>query len=118
MKKRIALLLSTVLLLSVLSGCGNKNTAQTPETKPSETRAETPVAQTQQAVTYSVDGSVIFDKDGVRVTTAGLDNDPTAEDAVPIIWVGIENTGAQDAYLGVSSGSVNGVVSEVRLMEC
>ena len=117
MKKKIALLLSAVLALSVLAGCGNKNTAQTTETKPSETKTEPPVAQTQQAAAYSADGSVIFDKDGVRVTTAGLDNDPTTEDAEPIIWVDIENTGAQDAYLGVSSGSVNGVVSEVRLIE-
>lgn len=65
MKKKIALLLSAVLTLSVLAGCGNKNTAQTTETKPSETKTETPVAQTQQAAAYSADGSVIFDKDGV-----------------------------------------------------
>ena len=101
MKKRIALVLSALLLLGALSGCGAEKAAPEAAALPE----------------FSADGSVIFEKDGVTVTTAGLDTDPTTEDAAPIIWADIENTGARDAYLGVSTGSVNGVMSEVRLIE-
>ncbi len=66
---------------------------------------------------FSPDGSVIFEKDGVRVTTAGLDIDPTTEDTSPIIWVDIENTGSRDAFLGVANGSVNGFMSDVVLID-
>lgn len=74
-------------------------------------------AASASADVFSPDGSVLFEKDGVKVTTAGLDTDPTAEDACPIIWLDIENTGDKDAFLGVANGSVNGVMSDVVLID-
>ena len=106
MKKKIALLLSALMVLSVLAGCGAKEpTAEQPEK----------TANTATAG-YSTDGSVIFDKDGVTVTTAGLDTDPTSLDGDTIIWVDVRNAGTQDVYLGVTDGSVNGVVTDVLLV--
>ena len=115
MKKYIAVFLAALLLIGALAGCGAKSEEETPDT-PAETEAPAAVAETRTS-DFGVDGSVIFEKDGVTVTTAGLDTDPTSEDAEPIIWVDIENTGAQDAYLGVSSGSVNGLMSMVLLID-
>ena len=63
------------------------------------------------------DGSVIFEKDGIKVTTAGLDTDPTDGDEQPIIWVEIENTSEEDAFLGVANGSVNGFMTDVLLVD-
>ena len=65
----------------------------------------------------SPDGSVIFEKDGVKVTTAGLDIDPTSEGDVPMIWLDIENASGQDAFLGVADGSVNGFMADVLFIE-
>ena len=103
MKKKIAWTLAALLLMGVLTSCGAKNATESGTQKSAED-------------TYSVDGSVIFDKDGVTVTTAGLDTDPTSLDGEPIIWVDVKNTGAQDVYLGVTGGSVNGVVTDVLLV--
>ena len=107
MKIKIASLLSALMVLSVLAGCGAKNepTAEQPEKTANTTSAG-----------YSADGSVIFDKDGVTVTTAGLDTDPTSLDGDTIIWVDVRNAGTQDVYLGVTDGSVNGVVTDVLLV--
>ena len=63
------------------------------------------------------DGSVLFEKDGVKVTTAGLDRDPTTEKEETIIWLDIENSGDKDAYLCVETGSVNGFMKEVYLID-
>lgn len=65
---------------------------------------------------FSPEGSVLFEKNGVRVTTAGLDWDPTDSEPLPIIWVEIENTADQEAYLGVAEGSVNGIMTDVVLI--
>ena len=127
MKKTIALLLSALLLLGAMSGCGAKKeeAAQpTPEPTPAsaastpepvqETPAPAPVTPSEPV---SPDGSVIFEKDGVKVTTAGLDSDPTSELPEPIIWVEIENTGESDAYLGVTDGVINSLMGDVLLVE-
>ena len=66
---------------------------------------------------YKAEGSVVFDKDGVKVTTAGFDTDPTSLDADPIIWLEIENAGSQEAHLGVTESSVDGVMNDMRLIE-
>ena len=75
--------------------------------------AETTAVDTEP---FSPDGSVIFEKDGVKVITAGLDKDPTDGDDQPIIWLEIENTGKEDAFLGTSGGSVNGFMTDVLLV--
>ena len=74
-------------------------------------------AEEQNAEVFSPDGSVIFERDGVRITTAGLDVDPTVYEREPIIWLEIENTGDQDAYLGVTNGVINGFMSDVYLID-
>ena len=66
---------------------------------------------------FPPDGSVLLDVDGVKVTTAGLDLDPSSGDADPIIWLEVENTGKTDLWLGVDSGSVNGFRADVTLSE-
>ncbi len=66
---------------------------------------------------YSPDGSVLFKKDGVKVTTAGLDKDPTTEDDEAIIWLEIENSGDKEISLGVSEGSVNGFMRDAYLID-
>lgn len=66
---------------------------------------------------FTADGSVIFEKDGVTVTTAGLDTDPTDGDDQPIVWIKVENTGDQDAFLGVSGGSVNDFMMDILLVD-
>ena len=96
MKKTVvAFLLAFIMVLGLGTACAY---------------AETP---TEPA---SPDGSVLFEKDGVKVTTAGLDVDPTEEDS-PIIWLDIENTGDQDAFLGIANGSVNGFMSDVVFID-
>ena len=117
MKKKLALLLSALLALSVLAGCGSKSTTGAETSANAQTQTQTETRDTQSAGAFTPDGSVIFEKDGVTVTTAGLDVDPTTEDESPIIWVDIANSSDKDAYLGVAGGSVNGVVTEVRLIE-
>ena len=59
---------------------------------------------------------MIFEKDGLRVTTAGLDTDPTSEND-PIIWIDVQNNGAEDAYLGVTNGTVNGYMKDLYIIE-
>ena len=65
---------------------------------------------------FTPDDCIIFEKEGVKITTAGLDKDPTDGDDQPIIWLEIENTGKEDAFLGVSNGSVNGFMTDVLLV--
>lgn len=43
-------------------------------------------AQSAGKGAYKPEGSVIFEKDGVKVTTAGFDTNPTSVDE-PIIWL-------------------------------
>lgn len=116
MKRKLAWLLSALLLASLLTACGKKEEPKTQmPPAPSPAAATQPTAQ--HTGPYAASGSVIFEKDGVKVTTAGLDTDPTSEDAEPIVWLDVENKGAKDAYLGVTGGSVNGFMSEMRLVE-
>lgn len=127
MKKTMIFLLSILLLLGTLSGCGMTSATEptTVETEqavsvdpivPGES-AEEAAAPEQSAGPFSPDGSVIFERDGVKVTTAGLDTDPTSLDYQPILWVDIENSGAEDVYLGVADGSVNGFMNDVYLID-
>ncbi|MBO6054568.1 MAG: hypothetical protein J6P31_03535 [Oscillospiraceae bacterium] len=139
--KGFALLLSVLLILSMFAGCSNKPAQPAPEPSgtvtpaPAEEKEPEPASSGQEpenepepetepepeepapAGPFSPDGSVIFDKDGVRVTTAGLDMDPTTMDPEPIIWVDVENSSSDDAYLGVSYGAVNGIMASVLLVE-
>ncbi len=96
MKRTIPLLLSILLFVGLFTGLE-------------------PAARAEDA--FGPEGSVLFEKDGVKVTSAGLDLDPTSGDREPIIWVNIENTGEKDAVLGVSGGSVNGVSITVVLID-
>ena len=74
-----------------------------------------PVESAEADGAFSPNGDVIFEKDGVKVTTAGRDTDPTSSLNEPIIWLDFENSGSKEAYLGVTGGSVNGVMATVLL---
>jgi len=122
MKRTIALLLSALLMLSALAGCGNKTGEKTPESQTNETTVPETAAPTgttpaePASETSPLDGSVIFEHDGVKVTTAGLDTDHTSLNNEAIIWLDVENSGDKDVYLGVSGGSVNDVATEMLLV--
>ena len=94
--KKVAVIALAVMLALVCAACGGAQSAGKGEYKP--------------------EGSVIFEKDGVKVTTAGFDTDPTSVNK-PILWLEIENAGAQEAYLGITESSVDGVMNEMRLIE-
>ena len=104
-KKRIARVLAAVLALL----CAFCFTRGTP------VFAEAPAPE--GAGVFSADGSLIFEKDGLTVTTAGLDTDPGSGDDEPIVWVDIENSGDTDAFLGLTAGSVNGFMTDVVFIE-
>ncbi|MBQ3405584.1 MAG: hypothetical protein IJG63_09270, partial [Oscillospiraceae bacterium] len=71
MKKIIALLLCLLLLTAALSGCGTKQEpAAEPETAPAPEPVPSPAPEKEEGP-YSPDGSIIFEKDGLKVTTAG-----------------------------------------------
>jgi len=76
--------------------------------------AETPAQES--ADFFAADGSIIFEREGIKVTTAGLDTDPTDGDVQPIIRIEIENSGEHDAFLGVEGGTVNGFMTDVLLV--
>ncbi|MBR0282824.1 MAG: hypothetical protein IJQ81_14780 [Oscillibacter sp.] len=95
--KKAAVIALAVMLALVCAACGGAQSAVNSD--------------------YTSEGSVVFEKDGVKVTTAGFDTDPTSLDADPIIWLEIENAGAQEAYLGATEGSVDGVMNDMRLIE-
>lgn len=118
MKKIISTLLAALFILCAFAGCGGDNPAA-PEASPEASPDAAPVSSEAAAPAgpFSPEGSVIFEKDGVKVTTAGLDLDPTSLDNDPIIWLDIENTGDKDVYLGVADGSVNGIMAQMVLTE-
>ena len=119
-KKLTSLALAALMTLTCAACGGQPAPAETAESAPEATTpAPLPTEELTREVSapFSPDGSVIFERDGVKVTTAGLDTDPTEEDAHTIIWLDIENAGSKDAYLGVADGSVNGFMATVVLIE-
>ena len=60
---------------------------------------------------------MIFEKEGLKVTTCGLDTDPTDGNVQPIIRIQIENSRETDAYFCTAYGSVNGFMSDVLLVK-
>ena len=114
-KKLSALALALILAL-LCAACANAPTpAATAE--PAAAAAPAPNAEPEPTGPFSPDGSVLFDRDGVKVTTDGLDLDPSSADADPIVWLKIENTGGRDLCLGVEEGVVNGVMADVTISE-
>ena len=115
--------LTALALAAMALGCaacgGQPAPAETAEPTETATAAPTQTEELTRDVSgsFSPDGSVIFERDGVKVTTAGLDTDPTSAYNDAIIWLDIENSGDKDAYLGVTDGSVNGFMAMVVLIE-
>ena len=122
MKKILCLLLTAALVLCC-GACGlQQKPSETPDSTPVGTAEPVPsgpetTAAMQAAGPFSPEGSVIFDKNGVKVTTAGLDIDPTYFEPKPIVWIDIENAGAQEVYLSVAGGSVNGIMTDISVNE-
>ncbi|MCR5577541.1 MAG: hypothetical protein K6F56_11075 [Oscillospiraceae bacterium] len=98
------------LLLALLAACAGPSTPAAPA-------AEVPAPAAEPTGPFSPAGSVLFDRDGVKVTTDGLDFDPSSGDADPIVWLKIENTGDRERCLGVAEGVVNGVMADVTISE-
>ncbi len=97
MKRWMRKLLS-LMLMTLLIGCGMM---------PAEASDRT----------CRCEGSVLFERNGLTIKSAGLDADPTSYDEVPIIWVDIENSGDTDVCLGLSAGAVNGFMTDVLFVE-
>ena len=72
-------------------------------------------APARAAESCSANGSVVFEKDSIKVTTCGLDPDPSADGGNPVIWVDVENAGDEDVCLGVAGGVVNGFTNDLFL---
>ena len=120
MKKTMIILMTELLLIGALAGCGSAPAAQQQNTEPAAEQnvySEDASAAQEHAEPFLPEGSVIFERDGVKVTTAGLDNDPTSMENDPIIWVDVENNGDADAYLGVANASVNGFMSNAVFID-
>ena len=133
MKKTIALLLSALLLLGALAACGEAKTEEAPKEAPATAApaptaapaASTPVPTPEPTPEptppvegpFSPEGSVIFEQDGLKATTAGLDVDPTTWEEQPIIWLDIENSGSADVYLGLTGAAANGFVTDAYLID-
>lgn len=98
MKKTLLRLLLPVLLLLLVLTAGSAATAQAAESFPA-------------------DGGVIFEQDGVKVTTAGLGTAPDSADNETVVWLQIENKGTDGVWLGVTDTAVNGYTSMVYLAE-
>ena len=128
-QKLTALALAAVMALGCAACGGQQTRSETapPTTEPAPEAEMTAPASAAPAPTeepaqepagpFSPDGSVIFERDGVKVTTAGLDTDPTSAYNDAIIWLDIENTGEKDAHLGITDGSVNGFMAMAVLIE-
>ena len=132
MKKLIAMALVLGMALTLCACGGQKAPAETPAPTPEPTAA--PAAATpaptppptpeptepptvgDEPVTGAPEGSVIFDRDGLKITTAGLDVDPSSWDEQAVICLDVENSGSADACLGVVAGAVNGFMTDVYLL--
>ena len=118
-KKLSALVIVLLLALHCAACAGPSTPAATAEPAVTAAPASTPTAEPtpepmqQPTGPFSPEGSVLFERDGVKVTTDGLDLDPSSGDADPIVWLKIENTGDRDLCLGVAEGVVNGVMADV-----
>ncbi len=118
MKKIVSTLLAALFILCAFAGCGGDKPAA-PEASPEASPDAAPVSSEAAAPAgpFSPEGSVIFEKDGVKVTTAGLDYDPTSGNDDTIIWVDIENASSKEVCLGVDNGAINGFMGSVLLMD-
>ena len=109
-KKLSALVIVLLLALHCAACAGPSTPAATAEPAVTAAPASTPTAEPtpepmqQPTGPFSPEGSVLFERDGVKVTTDGLDLDPSSGDADPIVWLKIENTGDRDLCLGVAEG--------------
>lgn len=90
--KKLAVLLAAALLALLCAACG----------------------ATKEVAADPLNGAVIFDKDGVKVTTDGYEVDDAEG---PVIWLNIENKGEADVYLGVTDSSVNGFMANAILIQ-
>ncbi|MBQ6927639.1 MAG: hypothetical protein IJQ36_04945 [Oscillospiraceae bacterium] len=97
MKKNLMRLLSVLLLLLVLTAGS--------------------AASAQAAESFPADGGVVYEQNGVKVTTAGLGTDPSSSDNETIVWLTLENKGQDGVWLGVTDTCVNGYTSMVYLAE-
>ena len=98
MRSKLAMLLSLVLALSMFGA--------------SPVMAETEMDMAaDETMVYAVDGDVILDAEGVKVTTAGLDYD-YGEWALRFHT---ENTGSEDVYLTTGGVAANGYMTDVYL---
>ena len=118
-KKLSAIALIAAMLL-ICAACGSTETpvetaVPTPEATPTPTPAPTETPAQTDAGVFRADGDVVFDRDGVKVTTAGFGTEPNSGDDQTVLWLDIENGGSKDAYLGVETGSVNGFMTTVNL---
>ena len=102
-KRILSPLLILTLALTLLAGCAKGAPAK-----------KVPASQ---SAPFSPVGSVLFDREGVKVVTDGLGLDPSSGDNDPVVWLKIENSGAKDLCLGVTEGCVNGFMADVTLSQ-
>lgn len=113
MRKYLALTLIACLLTVSLAGCATRQTTHPVTTEPPTTAAptETSVPPTEiQGVT--VENQVIYDKDGVRITVTGLEEDAWTGSK---IWMMLENNTDRNLLLTGDVFVVNGITVQAYL---
>ncbi len=140
-KRKGIVLAASLALALALTGCGNGGDNESvPTAAPTEktvsvatpteavttdnragadiepTAAPTEAAQPQENENvggpFSPKGSVIFEKDGLKVTTDGYLTAEEAGESEDCIKIIIENTDAADKYLGILDGAANNIVCD------
>lgn len=105
MKKSTALLLTMLMLVSVLTGCRGSE-PEVPTTAPTAATLQTQTTAPKETDGVTLENQVIYDKDGIRVSVTGLEEDAWTGTKV---WMLLENNTDRNIVLTGDVFVINGV---------